>query len=85
MIDILTDLRERLERTRWPDEVPEAGWNCGTDLAYLKDLVTYWRLDFDWRRQEVELNRFRQFVVPLAALTFISSTNQAMGQTPCRC
>ncbi len=56
--DILADLRERLERTRWPDEVSDAGWTCGTDLAYLKDLVTYWRDHFDWRKQEVELNHF---------------------------
>ncbi len=57
--DILSDLQERLERTRWPDEVPDAGWTCGTDFAYLKDLVTYWHDHFDWRNQEVELNHFR--------------------------
>jgi hypothetical protein len=39
--DILSDLRERLKRTRWPDEVPGAGWTCGTDLGYLKDLITH--------------------------------------------
>ncbi len=66
--DILSDLQERLERTRWPDEVPDAGWTCGTDLSYLKDLVTYWRDHFDWRNQEVELNRFRQYVVPLSGI-----------------
>jgi len=66
--DILSDLRERLKRTRWPDEVPGAGWACGTDLAYLKALVTYWHDHFDWRKQEVELNRFRQYVVPLAGI-----------------
>ncbi len=41
--DILSDLRERLERTRWPDEVPDAGWTCGTDPAGLKDLKLFFR------------------------------------------
>lgn len=66
--DILSDLQNRLAQTRWPDEVPGAGWNYGTDLAYLKDLVIYWRDHFNWRFQEIELNRFRQYVVPLAGI-----------------
>jgi len=41
--DILDDLRARLARVRWPDEIPEAGWQYGTDLTYLKQLVDYWR------------------------------------------
>lgn len=36
---VLGDLRARLERVRWPDEVPEAGWRYGTDLGYMKELV----------------------------------------------
>ena len=66
--EILSDLRERLKRTRWPDEIPDAGWTYGTNLAYLKTLVTYWRDQFDWREQEIKLNRFRQYVVPLAGI-----------------
>jgi Epoxide hydrolase N terminus len=37
----LDDLRERLARTRWPDEVEGAGWDYGTNLDYLKQLVAY--------------------------------------------
>ena len=39
----------------------DAGWDYGTDLAYLKRLVAYWRHDFDWRAQEAALNRFAQY------------------------
>ena len=46
---VLTDLRQRLERARLPDEIEGAGWDYGTDLRYLRDLVTYWRDRFDWR------------------------------------
>lgn len=57
----LDDLRERLARTRWPDQVREADWDYGTNLDYLKALVAYWQNQFDWRAQEARLNQFAQF------------------------
>jgi len=65
---VLADLRERLARTRWPDEPPLAPWSTGASVEYLKQLVEYWRTRFDWRAQEAKLNRFRQFTVPLAGI-----------------
>ena len=50
---VLADLRQRLERVRWPDEPPDGEpWQFGTDLSYLRELVAYWRTTFDWRAQE---------------------------------
>lgn len=63
--DVLRDLHARLDRTRWPDEPPLGPWYAGTSVAYLKDLVSYWRNGFDWRRQEAGINAFRQFTVPM--------------------
>lgn len=57
----LQDLRERLAHTRWPDEIPNTGWEYGTNLAYLKDLVQYWQTQFDWRAQEKMINQFAHF------------------------
>ncbi len=45
--ETLDDLRARLERTRWPRHALDAGWELGTDVGYLRDLVTYWRSGFD--------------------------------------
>ncbi len=59
--EILDDLRERLARTRWPDEIEGAGWDYGTDLSYMKELVDYWLNDFNWRAQEAALNEFSHF------------------------
>ncbi len=56
--EVLDDLRDRLARTRWPDEVCDAGWEYGTNLTYLKQLVQYWLHDFDWRAQEWAINQF---------------------------
>ncbi len=44
---VLTDLRVRLERTRWPDEIIGSGWDFGTNLSYMKELVNYWLNTFD--------------------------------------
>ena len=37
------DLKDRLARTRWPDDFPDAGWSTGVPLGYLKELARYWR------------------------------------------
>jgi microsomal epoxide hydrolase len=58
---VLGDLRERLARTRLPTEIDGSGWDYGTNLDYLKELLTYWRTRFDWREQERKLNRLPQF------------------------
>jgi pimeloyl-ACP methyl ester carboxylesterase len=58
---VLDDLKDRLGRTRWPDEVQGAGWDYGTNTAYLKGLLGHWQTGFDWRKQERAINQFAQF------------------------
>jgi pimeloyl-ACP methyl ester carboxylesterase len=57
----LNDLRDRLARTRWPDQPQDAGWSMGTDLAYMKRLVDHWQRRYDWRKHEAALNALPQF------------------------
>lgn len=54
----LDDLRDRLGRTRWPDELPGVGWAYGIPLGYVKELAEYWRTTYDWRKHEARLNEF---------------------------
>jgi len=61
----IADLRDRLARTRFPDSAPGEAWAYGTDVAYLRSLVEYWRDGFDWRAQEAALNAFPQFRVAI--------------------
>ena len=58
---VLEDLRDRLVRTRYPDQLAGAAWTYGTELSYLKELCDYWRTRYDWRAQERALNRFDHF------------------------
>jgi pimeloyl-ACP methyl ester carboxylesterase len=55
---VLEDLQQRLARTRLPDQLDGAGWDYGTELSYLRELVHYWQHQYDWREQERALNRF---------------------------
>jgi epoxide hydrolase len=61
----LRDLKERLARTRFPTEIENSGWDYGANLAYVKDLVTYWQTKFDWRAQERTLNQLPQFTTTI--------------------
>jgi pimeloyl-ACP methyl ester carboxylesterase len=61
----LRDLRDRLGRTRWPDELPGVGWDYGIPLEYVKELAEYWRTSYDWRKHEARLNEFPQFTTTL--------------------
>jgi epoxide hydrolase len=57
----LDDLRERLERTRWPEPEPVDDWSQGVPLAYLRELCDYWAHGYDWRATEARLNELPQF------------------------
>ena len=78
----LADLRARLDRVRWPDEIPDAGWRYGTDLAYLRQLVVYWRTKYDWRVHEGRLNTFQQFTVPLSEIELHFIHQPGVGPSP---
>ena len=61
----LDDLRARLARTRWPDQLEGVGWDYGIPLGYLRDLAEYWRTGYDWRAHERQLNDFPQFTTTI--------------------
>ncbi|HKW22007.1 MAG TPA: alpha/beta fold hydrolase [Ktedonobacterales bacterium] len=61
----LDDLRDRLARTRWPEEVSNVGWSRGVPLDYLKELVEQWRTGYDWRVYEARLNQYPQFTTEI--------------------
>ncbi|MBW8825167.1 MAG: epoxide hydrolase [Acidobacteria bacterium] len=56
--EVLTDLDVRLARTRFPNEIEGIGWDQGTPLAYLDELVEYWRHGYNWRAHEARLNAY---------------------------
>ena len=65
---VLTDLQRRLENTRCPSQIDGSGWDYGTDLAYMRELVAYWRHKYDWRAHERRLNQLPQFKTTIDGL-----------------
>ncbi len=80
----LDDLHQRLDTTRWPDQMDDAGWDFGTDPIYLRELVTYWQDGFDWRARERRLNAFPQFTATIdgVELHFIHQRGTGPAPTP---
>lgn len=58
---VLEDLRSRLARTRFPDQIEGTGWEYGIAIDYLRDLVAYWRDAYDWRAEEARLNELAHY------------------------
>jgi pimeloyl-ACP methyl ester carboxylesterase len=67
--DDLTDLRHRLQRTRWPEAECVDDWSQGIPLAYTRELADYWANEYDWRTREAGLNRFAQFTTEIGGLS----------------
>jgi len=63
--ETLADLRERLGRTRYPNQIAGVDWDQGTELSYLQELVRYWIDGFDWRAQEARINSLPQFMTTI--------------------
>jgi pimeloyl-ACP methyl ester carboxylesterase len=58
---VLDDLRSRLAQTRLPDQIDGTGWEYGIPIDYLRELVEYWRDEYDWRAAEARLNELDHF------------------------
>jgi pimeloyl-ACP methyl ester carboxylesterase len=78
--EALLDLRERIRRTRWPDQVPGIGWTQGTERQFLQGLLADWA-DFEWRPRERELNRFQHFRAEIDGVRIHFVHERARGAT----
>src|SRR3954452_24321545 len=63
--DVLTDLKERVERTRWPNAPSARPWAYGMERDYLRALLDHWRDVYDWRAEEARLNALSHYRVPV--------------------
>jgi len=80
--EVLDDLRERLSRTRWPEQVEGSGWDYGVDIAYIRDLCEYWQTQYDWRAQERRLNEYPLFLCEVDGLDIHFWHVKGTGQNP---
>lgn len=79
---VLTDLRERLAKARLPEDFANDGWQYGTNGAYLRELVGYWKDSYDWRAQERQINRFPHFRTELEGIPIHFIHVRGKGERP---
>src|SRR5262245_18172533 len=65
----LDDLRDRLDRTRWPEQLPGQPWQKGAPVDDIRELAEYWRDSYDWRSQEKVLKQYPQFLTEIDGQT----------------
>ena len=57
-----TDLRKRIADTRWPEGTSFKGWQHGTPIDALREIMEYWSNGYDWKTKEAELNKYSQYI-----------------------
>lgn len=78
----LTDLHQRLARTRWPIEPQGGGWRYGANLDYVRGLIAHWQTGFDWRAWEARINRFEQSRIEVDGLRIHTLIEPGSGTNP---
>jgi len=63
--NVLADLRHRLAKARWPDQLPGTSWEYGADIDKVRELAGYWQNQYDWRAQETRINSFKQYTTEI--------------------
>jgi pimeloyl-ACP methyl ester carboxylesterase len=64
----LTELRRRINATRWPEQETVTDASQGVQLATIQKLARYWATDYDWRKIEAKLNALPQFMTEIDGL-----------------
>src|ERR1700688_1595645 len=64
----LTELRRRINATKWPDRETVADASQGVQLATIQALARYWAADYDWRKIEAKLKAVPQFITEIDGL-----------------
>ena len=64
----LTELRRRINNTRWPERETVADATQGVQLATTEALARYWATEYDWRKIEAKLNALPQFITEIDGL-----------------
>ncbi|PSM42979.1 epoxide hydrolase [Streptomyces dioscori] len=81
---LLDDLRERLRKTRFFDDLDNEDEYYGVGTDYLRPLVDYWADGFDWRAAETRLNAHEQFKVEIGGVPvhFVRKRGKGPNPTP---
>ncbi|NJJ38263.1 epoxide hydrolase family protein [Paenibacillus apii] len=80
--EVLIDLRNRLQSTRWPLDAGNADWFYGVNRNYLEELVDYWVNEFDWRKTEKAINVYEHYKVNIDGVPLHLMRKPGVGPDP---
>ncbi|USK31434.1 epoxide hydrolase 1 (plasmid) [Bacillus sp. CMF21] len=66
----ITELKRRINATRWPEKETVADQSQGTQLATIQELARYWADEYDWRKIESRINSYPHFITEIDGLDF---------------
>ncbi|MEV6769615.1 epoxide hydrolase family protein [Nocardia sp. NPDC051030] len=80
--NVLADLRQRLDLTRWPDDAGNEDGFYGVGRTYLQELVEYWRDEYDWRKAEAAINDYEHYLVEIDDVPVHFMRRPGVGPAP---
>ena len=80
----LEEIYNKVKNYPWHEMPDDGGWKYGSNLDYMKEISSYWVNDFDWRKHEVEINKFSNFttIVDDIEMHFIHEKGSGSNPTP---
>jgi microsomal epoxide hydrolase len=58
---ILETIKKKVKNYPWHEMPDDGGWKYGTNLDYMKEISRYWVEEFDWKKHEANINKFKNF------------------------
>lgn len=80
--ETIESIRARVAAYPWHEMPDDGGWEYGTNLDYMKEFCDYWVKEFDWNKQEAEINRFSHFKAPVDGIDLHFIREKGSGENP---
>ena len=79
---ILEDIYKKIKNYPWHEEPNDSDWQYGTNLNYMKEISKYWTSEFDWKKQEIEINKFSNFKTTIDNIDLHFIHKKGSGKNP---
>ncbi|KAK5949394.1 hypothetical protein OHC33_009567 [Knufia fluminis] len=84
------ELKERLAKSTYPDELDNANWDLGAPVSDIRRIANHWQTRFDWNEAEARLNELPQYTTPIEceggfeelSIHFVHVKSQAANAIP---
>ena len=73
---------KKVKNYPWHEEPNDSRWQYGTNLNYMKEVSKYWTSEFDWKKQEIEMNKFSNFKTTIDNIDLHFIHKKGSGKNP---